>query len=161
MTGSHPKYEALNGITENLDNSIFLLSIFGDPRERYQMEVLMRSPSTELDTRSISTESNLNQRRSINECLNIRSPPYTDSEERWLDDRMVAYDVIMKGVSFGEKAIEEFARFTLDEPLSRGFLPNSVLIFKVRALCNSSYSSTNERGTDFLSSTICRSGSTA
>lgn len=62
MTGSHPKYEALNGITENLDNSIFLLSIFGDPRDRYQMEVLMHSPSTELDTRSISTESNLNMK---------------------------------------------------------------------------------------------------
>ena len=112
MTGSHPKYEALNRITENLDNSIFLSSIFVDPQDqgRYKMEMPMETCY-------------------VNTAL---APHYTDTEEKWLDDRMVAYDVIMKGVSFGEKAIEEFARFTLDEPLSRGFLPNSIHIFKVR-----------------------------
>ena len=113
MTGSHPKYDALNGITENLDNSIFLFSIFGDPQEQegHQMDILMRSPGADLEMMMV--------------------PRYTDTEAKWLDNRMDAYDVIMKGVSFGENAIEEFARFTLDEPLSRGFLPNSMHIFKV------------------------------
>ena len=131
VTGCHPKYEALNGITENLDNSIFLSSIFGgcsaelgyshmdggsdppcDPQERWQMEVLKRSPGTDLET-------------------NALAPLYWTDEEKWLEDRMVEYDVIMKGVSFGDEAIGEFARFSLDEPLSRSFLPNSIHIFRV------------------------------
>ena len=107
-----------------MDNSIFLSSLFGgstdpgycqidgsdspDRQELYQMEILKRSPGP-----------------------TTLAPHYTNTEEKWLDDRMVDFDCIMKGVSFGDDAIGEFARFSLDEPLSKSFFPESIHIFRV------------------------------
>ena len=48
---------------------------------------------------------------------------------------MLEYDVIVKGVSFGDDAVGEFVRFSLDDPLSRGFFPSSIIIFKARHMC--------------------------
>ncbi len=77
---------------------------------------------------------NQNNNSSDQQCraLSAVSTKFSLDEEHWLQGQFELLQTCYESVSLGEDQMKEFAMYSLDVPLSKGFMPHAVAVFSER-----------------------------